>query len=290
MRGALRGLLLCVGAKALVVRPSRVRARSALRGDADDADAPAAAAPVGAPRALPMTGIGTLAWVDDGASGTWDARDVGLGAAAFATAHVGALAVLGADAPVAVRLVGAAAFLASQALAGAPLAPTKRGVAPGDVARALDPGAAVPIEGLSPRVPWAAVSVGATVPLVLILGAPLVLAAPDGALAFDAGRLPALGDALEKVVAAPLTEGLVFQFWACEACRRAGLPYRGSVCAAGALFGAWHGAAPTSLLLAALGAYWAHLYAQTRSLWVPVGSHALWNCYALGVAACLPPL
>ena len=118
---------------------------------------------------------------------------------------------------------------------------------------------------------------------------PLVLSAPEGALQFDAARLPAFGDALEKVAVAPLTEGLVFQLWALEACRNAGLPYVPSVLGAAACFGAWHGAQPTSLFLALLGAYWGHLYAQTRSALVPATMHALWNALALGVAASLAP-
>ena len=54
---------------------------------------------------------------------------------------------------------------------------------------------------------------------------------------------------------------------------------------AAACFGAWHGAQPTSLFLALLGAYWGHLYAQTRNVLVPVSMHALWNALAFLVVA-----
>ena len=114
---------------------------------------------------------------------------------------------------------------------------------------------------------------------------PLVLSAPPGAFAFDASRLPSLGECVEKVVVAPLTEGLVFQFWLLEACRKAGLPYGASVGGAALCFGAWHGPAATSLFLVLLGAYWGHLYAQTRNVLVPISMHALWNLVALAVIA-----
>ena len=59
---------------------------------------------------------------------------------------------------------------------------------------------------------------------------------------------------------------------------------------AGLLFGAWHGPHLGSAWLAVLGTYWAHLYAQTRTAAVPAASHALWNAYALAVAAATRPL
>ena len=74
---------------------------------------------------------------------------------------------------------------------------------------------------------------------------------------------------------------------AIAACRRAGLPYAPSVLGAGLAFGAWHGLSPNSLFLAALGAYWGHLYAQTRNVLVPVSMHAVWNAFTLGVGACV---
>ena len=114
---------------------------------------------------------------------------------------------------------------------------------------------------------------------------PLLLSAPEGAFSCSASQLPNLADAAEKLAIAPLTEGLVFQFWALEACRRAGLPYTPSVVGAGLAFGAWHGVSPNSLFLAALGAYWGHLYAQTRNVLVPVSMHAVWNAFTLGVGA-----
>ena len=116
---------------------------------------------------------------------------------------------------------------------------------------------------------------------------PLFLTAPEGAFACSASQLPSLGDAVEKLAVAPLTEGLVFQFWALEACRLARLPYAPSVVGAGLAFGAWHGLAPTSLFLAALGCYWGHLYAQTRNVLIPVTMHGLWNGLTLGVGACV---
>ena len=116
---------------------------------------------------------------------------------------------------------------------------------------------------------------------------PLLLSAPEGAFSCSASQLPNLADAAEKLAIAPLTEGLVFQFWALEACRRAGLPYAPSVLGAGLAFGAWHGVSPNSLFLAALGAYWGHLYAQTRNILVPVSMHAVWNAFTLGVGACV---
>ena len=116
---------------------------------------------------------------------------------------------------------------------------------------------------------------------------PLLLSAPEGAFSCSASQLPNLADAAEKLAVAPLTEGLVFQFWALEACRRAGLPYAPSVLGAGLAFGAWHGLSPNSLFLAALGAYWGHLYAQTRNVLVPVSMHAVWNAFTLGVGACV---
>ena len=72
-----------------------------------------------------------------------------------------------------------------------------------------------------------------------------------------------------------------------EFCARAGLPYAPSVLGAGLAFGAWHGLSPNSLFLAALGAYWGHLYAQTRNVLVPVSMHAVWNAFTLGVGACV---
>ena len=39
--------------------------------------------------------------------------------------------------------------------------------------------------------------------------------------------------------------------------------------------------------LALLGAYWGHLYAQTRNVLVPVSMHAVWNAFTLGVGACV---
>ena len=136
---------------------------------------------------------------------------------------------------------------------------------------------------------WPAVAVGASVPVFQAVLVPLALSAPPGALAFDAARLPPPPELFDGLVAAPLCETLVFQCWLLEACRRAGFAYVPSVLGAAACFGAWHGAAPTSAFLALLGAYWGHLYAQTRSALVPATMHALWNALALGVAASLAP-
>ena len=41
------------------------------------------------------------------------------------------------------------------------------------------------------------------------------------------------------------------------------------------------------LWLALLGAYWGHLYAQTRNVLIPVSMHAVWNAFTLGVGACV---
>ena len=79
--------------------------------------------------------------------------------------------------------------------------------------------------------------VRAAIQIVLV---PLLLSAPEGAFSCSASQIPNLADAAEKLAIEPLTEGLIFQFWALEACRRAGLPYAPSVLGAGLAFGAWH--------------------------------------------------
>ena len=235
-----------------------------------------------APRELP---------IDFGSSGTqwtfewpavddepWSVRDVAGGGAMFAACHIASGAL---GAPIAVRLAGTGAFLATQATL-----PLPKGVSPADVSDAFDVSQTIPVSKIGDT-PWWGVALGASVPTIQIVLVPLLLSAPEGAFSCSASQLPNLADAAEKLAIAPLTEGLVFQFWALEACRRAGLPYAPSVLGAGLAFGAWHGLSPNSLFLAALGAYWGHLYAQTRNVLVPVSMHAVWNAFTLGVGACV---
>ena len=266
-------------------------------GGGDDGDEP--------PAALPIDfGSGGAAWTFEWpaapAAEPWDGRDVVAGATAYAACHVlatlAAAAALGAApsgvgaADAAVRAAGAGAFLLAQDRAGAwPLVPLRRGLPAAAVADALDGGRTVAVARVSDATPWPAVAVGASVPVFQAVLVPLALSAPPGALAFDAARLPPPPELFDGLVAAPLCETLVFQCWLLEACRRAGFAYVPSVLGAAACFGAWHGAAPTSAFLALLGAYWGHLYAQTRSALVPATMHALWNALALGVAASLAP-
>ena len=229
--------------------------------------------------------------IDFGSSGTqwtfewpavddepWSVRDVAGGGAMFAACHIASGAL---GAPIAVRLAGTGAFLATQATL-----PLPKGVSPADVSDAFDASQTIPVSKIGDT-PWWGVALGASVPTIQIVLVPLLLSAPEGAFSCSASQLPNLADAAEKLAIAPLTEGLVFQFWALEACRRAGLPYAPSVLGAGLAFGAWHGLSPNSLFLAALGAYWGHLYAQTRNVLVPVSMHAVWNAFTLGVGACV---
>ena len=229
--------------------------------------------------------------IDFGSSGTqwtfewpavddepWSVRDVAGGGAMFAACHIASGAL---SAPIAVRLAGTGAFLATQATL-----PLPKGVSPADVSDAFDVSQTIPVPKIGDT-PWWGVALGASVPTIQIVLVPLLLSAPEGAFSCSASQLPNLADAAEKLAIAPLTEGLVFQFWALEACRRAGLPYAPSVLGAGLAFGAWHGLSPNSLFLAALGAYWGHLYAQTRNVLVPVSMHAVWNAFTLGVGACV---
>ena len=229
--------------------------------------------------------------IDFGSSGTqwtfewpavgdepWSVRDVAGGGAMFAACHIASGAL---GAPIAVRLAGTGAFLATQATL-----PLPKGVSPADVSDAFDASQTIPVAKIGDT-PWWGVALGASVPTIQIVLVPLLLSAPEGAFSCSASQLPNLADAAEKLAIAPLTEGLVFQFWALEACRRAGLPYAPSVLGAGLAFGAWHGVSPNSLFLAALGAYWGHLYAQTRNVLVPVSMHAVWNAFTVGVGACV---
>ena len=229
--------------------------------------------------------------IDFGSSGTqwtfewpavddepWSVRDVAGGAGMFAACHIASGAL---GAPIAVRLAGTGAFLATQATL-----PLPKGVSPSDVSDAFDASQTIPVAKIGDT-PWWGVALGASVPTIQIVLVPLLLSAPEGAFSCSASQLPNLADAAEKLAVAPLTEGLIFQFWALEACRRAGLPYAPSVLGAGLAFGAWHGVSPNSLFLAVLGAYWGHLYAQTRNVLVPVSMHAVWNAFTLGVGACL---
>lgn len=270
-------------------RAIRAHAKSSDGGEAEGAEGAAAELPID------FGSSGTswrFEWVEPAPTASaWDGRDVVTGATAFVTCHLfatlaSAAFLDGEAAAVATRVGGVAAFLLLQASAGAsPLVPLRRGLSLGDVGDAFAWDQTIPVAKVSPRTPWPAVAIGASVPVFQAVLVPLVLSAPEGALQFDAARLPAFGDALEKVAVAPLTEGLVFQLWALEACRNAGLPYVPSVLGAAACFGAWHGAQPTSLFLALLGAYWGHLYAQTRNVLVPVSMHALWNALAFLVVA-----
>ena len=206
-----------------------------------------------------------------------DVRVAG-GGAMFAACHIASGAL---GAPIAVRLAGTGAFLATQATL-----PLPKGVSPADVSDAFDVSQTIPVSKIGDT-PWWGVALGASVPTIQIVLVPLLLSAPEGAFSCSASQLPNLADAAEKLAVAPLTEGLIFQFWALEACRRAGLPYAPSVLGAGLAFGAWHGLSPNSLFLAALGAYWGHLYAQTRNVLVPVSMHAVWNAFTIGVGACV---
>ena len=219
----------------------------------------------------------TFAW-PAGGDEPWSAREVAGGGAMFAACHIASGAL---GAPIAVRLAGTGAFLATQATL-----PLPKGVSPADVSDAFDASQTIPVSKIGDT-PWWGVALGASVPTIQIVLVPLLLSAPEGAFSCSASQLPNLADAAEKLAVAPLTEGLVFQFWALEACRRAGLPYAPSVLGAGLAFGAWHGLSPNSLFLAALGAYWGHLYAQTRNVLVPVSMHAVWNAFTIGVGACV---
>ena len=134
------------------------------------------------------------------------------------------------------------------------------------VSDAFDASQTIPVAKIGDT-PWWGVALGASVPTIQIVLVPLLLSAPEGAFSCSASQLPNLADAAEKLAIAPLTEGLVFQFWALEACRRAGLPYAPSVLGAGLAFGAWHGVSPNSLFLAALGAYWGHPTRRRGARW-----------------------
>lgn len=273
-------ILLCIArADAFCPHLSPLATRSAPRA-ADDADAAAEAAVAELPIDFGSSGTSwTFEW-PAGDDEPWSARDVAGGAGLFAACHVAASGALGASA-LAVRLAGTGAFLATQATL-----PLPKGLAAADVAKAFDGSQTVPVAKFGDT-PWWGVALGASVPTVQVVLVPLVLSAPEGAFACAASKLPDVMDAVDKLAVAPLTEGLVFQFWALEACRRAGLPYVPSVLGAGLAFGAWHGLAPTSLWLALLGAYWGHLYAQTRNVLIPVSMHAVWNAFTLGVGACV---
>jgi len=253
------------------------------------ADEPSAVAAF-VPAELPLDfGGGNATWTFEWPEGgdAWDGRDVVTGAAGFATCHLLALLAFGPSAAIPTRLAGTGGFLGLQAASGNPLVPLRNGLGFDDVADAFAFGQTVPVARVSPETPWFAVALGATVPVYQAVLVPLFLTAPEGAFSCSASQLPGLADAVEKLAVAPLTEGLVFQFWALEACRNAKLPYAPSVVGAGLAFGLWHGLAPTSLFLAALGCYWGHLHAQTRNLLIPVTMHALWNALTFGVGACV---
>mmetsp|Transcript_24476 Transcript_24476/g.79044 ORF Transcript_24476/g.79044 Transcript_24476/m.79044 type:complete len:287 (-) Transcript_24476:515-1375(-) len=189
--------------------------------------------------------------------------DVAFGAALFVTCHLNGLVLtqsqtLGAA-------VGAGAFLALQRTV-----PRSRWLSTFRWTQTI------PVEKVG-STPWPLVALGASVPAFQAVLLPALLSSSS-----SGGwhlRWPDL--TLQAVVASPLCEELVFRVWAMEAARNAKIPYAAAILADAALFGLWHGPHATSLGFALLGAYWAHLFAQTRNALLPIAMHVLWNVFAL---------
>ena len=191
--------------------------------------------------------------------------DVGVGGVLFVACHLNAL-VLTQDAA-AGRLLGASAFLALQ-----------RSVSFREIGDSFKLAQQLPVDKVG-MTPWPLVALGASVPTFQAVLLPALLAS-NAAWHF---RPPDLQ--WDAVTLIPFCEELVFRIWAMEAARNAKLPYTASVAASGLLFGLWHGPEPTSLGFVLLGAYWAHLFAQTKNACIPIAMHVLWNIFALTNAA-----
>ena len=111
--------------------------------------------------------------IDFGSSGTqwtfewpavddepWSVRDVAGGGAMFAACHIASGAL---GAPIAVRLAGTGAFLATQATL-----PLPKGVSPSDVSDAFDASQTIPVSKIGDT-PWWGVALGASVPTIQIV-------------------------------------------------------------------------------------------------------------------------
>ena len=111
--------------------------------------------------------------IDFGSSGTqwtfewpavgdepWSVRDVAGGGAMFAACHIASGAL---GAPIAVRLAGTGAFLATQATL-----PLPKGVSPADVSDAFDASQTIPVSKIGDT-PWWGVALGASVPTIQIV-------------------------------------------------------------------------------------------------------------------------
>ena len=179
--------------------------------------------------------------------------DVFYGAVLFVTCHLNGLVLT--QQQEAGRVLGTAAFLALQ-----------RPVPLGDMATKFQW-----TQKIGP-VPWPAAALGASAPYLAALG--LSLVSDGGTYTLHAPDLQ-----LDTALLGPVTEEIVFRVWAIDAAKAANLPYIPTIVVNGILFGLWHGIDSNSIGLAALGAYWAHLYAQSQNALLPTAMHLLWNLF-----------
>ena len=83
-------------------------------------------------------------------------------------------------------------------------------------------------------------------------------------------------------IIAPIVEEIVFRGVLYRLLAvRIGVPV--AIVVSGLLFGAIHFNAMGFIPLSALGMYFAYLYQQTGSLWVPIAVHALFNASQMGL-------
>ncbi|KAJ1445001.1 CAAX protease self-immunity-domain-containing protein [Pelagophyceae sp. CCMP2097] len=230
-------------------------------------------------------------WQDLGAAvsaeDAWTAKDVGTGSVAFIACYLNAVVaadLLLADAPVAQvagRVSATAAFFALQNAAGekSPV-PLRRGLSFADVAGEFRWTQSLKVSKVG-DVAWPLVAAGASVPVFQAILVPLFLLRPQDWAPPDHLVLPSPTEFFEVVCVVPVTEELFFRFFLLETARRANFGYAPSILASAAAFAAWHGPNPTSLALGVLGAYWGHMYSQTRNILVPMTMHALWNAFTL---------
>lgn len=216
-----------------------------------------------------------LEWIDssDNSQNDWDARDVLTGSVLFLTCHINALVVAGESGALS-RCLGIGSFALAQTLAESPYVPLRRGLSLSDLADKFQWTQQINVSQVG-NIAWPLVSLGASVPVFQAVLVPLFLSGELVAL-----TQPPPTPNPELVLLVPFCEEIFFRLWFLDAARRANFPYIPSILASGLAFGLWHGLQPTSIGLAVLGVYWAHLYAQTNNVLVPIGMHILWNTFA----------
>lgn len=199
---------------------------------------------------------------------TWDLRDLISGSFGFVTCNACAYTV--AHDIESARLLSTVLFLLLQA------APPGNGLTLREVTERFRWQQQIPVSQVG-TLWWPLVALGATVPLIQTNALPLLIV---GDLSWTT---PAWN--LEAQIVAPICEEIFFRLWLLEAARFAKLPYVPSLVASALLFGLWHNELSTAVYVAVLGLYWGHLYAQTRNVLVTIAMHAMWNTWAIYVAA-----